>query len=102
MPDFPNVSSDQHNEGHGGYTTDEIPHGVPGDQWEPGYLSDWVHLYDYDMVLLLIGTNDVLHGVPTNQSATNIEKIITVLRQKNPRVTIFLAILPSATFSDSR
>jgi hypothetical protein len=97
MPNFPDVSFDLDNEGHGGYTTDEILHGVAGDQWEPGYLSDWVQLYDYDMVLLLIGTNDVLHGIPTNQSAANIEKIITVLRQKNPRVTIFLATLPSAT-----
>jgi hypothetical protein len=97
MPNFPNVSFDQDNEGHGGWTSDEILHGVPDDPWEPGYLSDWTQLYNYDMVLLLIGTNDVLHGIPTNQSAANIGKIITVLRQKNPRVTIFLATLPSAT-----
>jgi hypothetical protein len=50
------------------------------------------------MVLLLIGTNDVLRGVPTNQTVINIEKIITVLRQKNPGVTIFLATLPPATY----
>ncbi|MEN6342917.1 MAG: SGNH/GDSL hydrolase family protein [Methanospirillum sp.] len=95
MPNFTTVTFDQDNEGHGGFTTDEILHGS-GDRWEPGELSDWTQLYDYDMVLLLIGTNDVLHGVPTNQSAVNIGKIITVLRQKNPRVTIFLATLPPA------
>jgi lysophospholipase L1-like esterase len=98
MPNFPNVSFDQDNEGHGGYTSDEILHGIPDDRWEPGYLSDWVQLYDYDMVLLLIGTNDVLKGVPTNQTSVNIAKIITVLRQKNPKVTIFLATLPPATY----
>ena len=98
MPNFPNVSFDQDNEGHGGYTSDEILHGVPNDRWEPGYLSDWIRGYDYDMVLLLVGTNDVLHGVPTNQSVVNLEKIIKVLRQKNPRVTIFMATLPPATY----
>jgi lysophospholipase L1-like esterase len=98
MPNFPNLSFDQDNEGHGGYTSDEILHGVPDDRWEPGYLSDWITGYDFDMVLLLVGTNDVLHGVPTNQTVINLEKIIKVLRQKNPRVTIFMATLPSATY----
>ncbi|HIH03579.1 MAG TPA: hypothetical protein HA263_06945 [Methanoregulaceae archaeon] len=98
MPNFPNLSFDQDNEGHGGYTSDEILHGVPDDRWEPGYLSDWTQSYNYDMVLLLVGTNDVLHGVPTNQTVVNIEKIIKVLRQKNPRVTIFMATLPPATY----
>jgi lysophospholipase L1-like esterase len=98
MPNFTTVTFDQDNEGHGGYTTDEILHGVPNDQWEPGYLSQWTQSYDYDVVLLLIGTNDVLKGVPTNQSVVNIEKIIKVLRQKNPRVTVFLATLPPATY----
>ena len=40
----------------------------------------------------------MLHGVPTNQSVVNLEKIIKVLRQKNPRVTIFMATLPPATY----
>jgi lysophospholipase L1-like esterase len=98
MPNFPNVSFDQDNEGHGGYTSGEILHGVPDNPGEPGALHDWVQGYDYDMVLLLIGTNDVLHGVPTDESAFNIMETITVLRQKNPRVTIFLATLPTATY----
>ena len=51
MPNFPNVNFDQDNEGHGGYTSDEILHGVPDDRWEPGYLAEWILGYDYDMVL---------------------------------------------------
>ena len=50
------------------------------------------------MVLLLIGTNDVLHGVPTNQTVVNLEKIVKVLRQKNPKVTIFMGTLPPASY----
>jgi hypothetical protein len=98
MPNFTAFTFDQDNEGHGGYTTDEILHGVPDDRWEPGYLAEWIMGYDYDVVLLLIGTNDVLKGIPTNESAVNIEKIITVLRQKNPRVTIFMGTLPPASY----
>ena len=98
MPNFPNVSFDQDNEGHGGYSTDEILHGVTDQQWEPGYLAEWTMNYDYDMVLLLIGTNDVLRGVPTNETVLNLEKIISVLRQKNPRVTVFLGTLPPASY----
>jgi lysophospholipase L1-like esterase len=93
-PNFTSFSFDQDNEGHGGYSTDEILHGVPDDEWENGYLSQWIQSYDYDVVLLMIGTNDVIRGVPTNDTVTNIKKIITVVRQKNPRVTVFLATLP--------
>lgn len=92
------VAFDQDNEGHGGYSTDEILHGVTDQQWEPGYLAEWTMNYDFDMVLLLIGTNDVLRGVPTSDTAANLEKIISVLRQKNPRVTIFMATLPPASY----
>ena len=98
MPNFPNFSFDQDNEGHGGYTSDEILHGLPDDRWEPGYLAEWTLGYNYDMVLLLIGTNDVLHGVPTNQTVVNLEKIVKVLRQKNPKVTIFMGTLPPASY----
>jgi lysophospholipase L1-like esterase len=97
LPNFPNVSFDQDNEGHGGYSSDEILHGVPDDRWEPGYLAEWIQGYDFDMVLLLIGTNDVLREIPLEETAINIEKIVTVLRQKNPKVTIFMATLPPAS-----
>ena len=98
MPNFPNVTFDQDNEGHGGYSSDEILHGVKDDRWEPGYLAEWTLGYNYDLVLLLVGTNDVLHGVPTNQTVVNLEKIIKVLRQKNPKVTIFMGTLPPASY----
>ena len=93
-PNFKDFTFDQDNEGHGGYSTDELLHGVPHDEWENGHLSQWIQGYDYDIVLLMAGTNDILRGVPTNESVTNLKKIITVVRQKNPRVTVFLATLP--------
>ncbi|NLX49492.1 MAG: hypothetical protein GXY82_06410 [Methanospirillum sp.] len=98
MPNFTRFSFDQDNEGHGGYSSDEILHGVEDDRWEPGSLATWIRGYDYDVVLLLIGMNDVLRGVPTNESSTNIEKIITVLRQKNPAVTVFIGTLPPTSY----
>lgn len=97
-PNFTDVSFDQDNEGHGGFTTDYLLHGLPDDTWEPGYLAEWIQGYDFDMVLLMVGTNDVLRSVPTNETVVNIEKIITVLRQKNPRAMIFLSTIPPATY----
>jgi len=93
-PNFKNFTFDQGNEGHGGYSTDELLHGVADDEWQFGHLSQWIQGYDYDVVLLLAGTNDVVRGVPTNETVTNLKKIIKVVRQKNPKVTVFLATLP--------
>ncbi len=93
-PNFKNFTFDQDNEGHGGYSTDELLHGVADDEWDFGHLSQWIQGYDYDVVLLLAGTNDVVRGVPTNDTVTNLKKIIKVVRQRNPRVAVFLTTLP--------
>ena len=93
-PDFKNFTFDQDNEGHGGYSTDEILHGIPEDKWESGHLSQWIQGYEYDIVLLQIGTNDVVREVPLNETVTNIKKIVKVVRQRNPSVAVFVATLP--------
>lgn len=93
-PDFKNFTFDQDNEGHGGYSTDEILHGIPNDKWQQGHLSQWIQGYEYDVVLLLIGTNDVVREVPLNETVTNIKKMVKVVRQRNPHVAVFIATLP--------
>lgn len=86
-------SFDQHNEGHGGYTTDGLLNGAADDPGQ-GKLSQWLTGYHADIVLLLIGTNDCLHQVPTDQSISNIGTIIDQVRARNPNAKILLASVP--------
>lgn len=84
-PDF-----DLDHEGHHGWRADQVLDSLPG----------WVEGYDFDIVLLHIGHND-LNRVDRNGSVVqatldDIDGIIDVLRSDNPNVTILLAqLIPS-------
>jgi lysophospholipase L1-like esterase len=100
QPNFA-YSFDQHNEAHGGYTTDGILNGASDDPAQ-GKLSQWLTGYHADIVLLMIGTNDCLHQIPTDQSISNIGAIIDQVRAQNPNAKILLAsIPPTATQRDN-
>lgn len=86
-------SFDQHNEAHGGYTTDGLLNGAADDPAQ-GKLSQWLTGYHADIVLLMIGTNDCLHQIPTDQSISNIGAIIDQVRARNPNAKILLASIP--------
>jgi lysophospholipase L1-like esterase len=91
-------SFDQHNEAHGGYTTDGILNGASDDPAQ-GKLSQWLTGYHADVVLLMIGTNDVLHQVPTDTSVSNIGAIIDTVRARNPNAKFLLASIPPTSIS---
>ncbi len=84
---------DQDNEGHGGYMTGGILNGVADDPGQ-GKLSIWLAKYQFDVALVMLGTNDVLNGVPTAESARNLEAIIAQLRARNQNAVILLAKIP--------
>src|SRR5690606_4762888 len=88
-PAFPNSGFDKHHEGHRGYRADQIYSG----------LSNWLHSYTPDMVLLHIGTNDVFMGQSTASTVNEIKSIIDRLRADNAKVTIFLAKIIGTTAS---
>ncbi len=88
---------DQDNEGHGGYMTGGILNGVADDPGQ-GKLALWLTKYQFDVVLLMLGTNDVLNAVPTAESVRNLEGIIAQLRAKNPNAVILLAKIPPTSF----
>jgi len=86
----PNYGYDQDNEGHAGYTTAQVLAGVNG----------WASATMPDIVLLHIGTNDVLNGVANNTIINNISQIINALRAVNANITILLAqIIPSSGYT---
>ncbi|MEN6341029.1 MAG: DUF3821 domain-containing protein [Methanospirillum sp.] len=88
---------DQDNEGHGGYMTGGILNGVADDPGQ-GKLSIWLTKYQFDIALVMLGTNDVLNAIPTAESARNLEAIIAQLRAKNPNAVILLAKIPPTSF----
>lgn len=91
-PNFP-YTFDQDNEGHGGYMTTGILNGVAADP-KQGKLSQWLVKYDFDVALVMLGTNDILNNIPTEETIQNLEGIIAELRKDNPRAVILLAQIP--------
>ncbi len=95
FPTFSSFSFDQNHEGHGGYTTATELSGDSSDDSQ-AKLSNWLKLYTPDIVLLHIGTNDVIQQVPVSQRLSNVGQIIDTLRADNPNVKILLAqIIPT-------
>ena len=88
---------DAQNEGHSGWTTQDILEHLG---------RYWIHTYTPDIVLLHLGTNDIaeiafsmmnpfVDDLTIENSIESLIKIITLLREKNQNVVIYLAkILP--------
>jgi lysophospholipase L1-like esterase len=78
----PFADYDWDNEGHGGYTADQLADRLP----------EWMQRYQApDIVLLHIGTNDINKADTTNGILGDIARIIGVIRARNPRAVIVLA-----------
>ena len=96
FPTFSSFSYDQNHEGHSGYTTGMELSGDSSNDPQ-AKLSNWLKLYTPDIVLLHIGTNDVIRQVPLSQRLSNVALIIDTLRADNPNVKILLAqIIPTS------
>ena len=80
-PNFNRFVFDQDHDGHSGYTTEKL-----ADDMDRILMN-----YTPDVVLLYIGTNDVLQQVPMSDRMRNIDRIVSSLRQKNPNVKIVMA-----------
>ena len=92
------IAFDNDNDAYYGITSDKLLRGSTSTGWTgrplPSLterLNDPQRGYTPDMALLHIGTNDADSLV--HQSVDNIASIIQVLRQRNPRVVVFLAKL---------
>ena len=48
------------------------------------------------IVLIMLGTNDVYHKIPTETTKNNLAQIIRLIKERNPKTTIFLSgIIPN-------
>ena len=88
LPDF-----DLDHEGHSGWKFSDLLN--PPD-WDSarGKLSTWIAGYSPDLVLIELGTNDVFQCRKPADMLADLDKIVSILRKKNPRVKIFLAEVP--------
>ncbi len=75
---------DQSHEGIAGATTYDIAQGIAG----------WASATQPDVVLLLIGANDLEAGSSPAEAIYNIRSTIVTLRQINPNISILWAMLP--------
>ena len=74
---------DMDHEGHWGWQTGEVLAKIDG----------WAAEHVPDIVLLHLGTNDILHGQKNQDTVEKLRGIIVVLRKHNSGVKIFLAQL---------
>ncbi|MCJ8165547.1 GDSL-type esterase/lipase family protein [Pontibacter sp. E15-1] len=85
------------NEGHWGWSTDEVLNGRDG----KGRLAEWLQGYTPDMVLLHLGTNDMFRqcdapGDPKpcyQETIDELKEVVRQIRAKNAGVIIFMAKL---------
>lgn len=80
-PNFQRFVFDQDHDGHSGYTTEKLANDI--DQLMMNYTPD--------IVLLYIGTNDVLQQIPMSDRMRSMDRIVSSIRQKNPNVKILIA-----------
>ncbi|MBV9961972.1 MAG: putative Ig domain-containing protein [Parafilimonas sp.] len=98
IPDF-----DMDNEGHSGWTFEDI---LKPPSWDSlkGNLHEWIKTYTPDIVLIELGTNDVFQCRKPSDMFGNLNVIVALLREKNKHVKIFLAQIPplGAQWSDKK
>ncbi len=80
---------DSDHEGHVNYRADQILAG----------LSKWAGLYPPDVVVIHVGTNDLLQGQSVESTIQDIQLIIQTIRFHNPNVKIVLSHLIPTTDS---
>ncbi|MBF8963548.1 hypothetical protein I0P70_09835 [Pontibacter sp. FD36] len=81
-------------EGHWGWTTSDMLNGYEKPtqyKRDKGKLSDWLKGYTPDVVLMHLGTNDMIYSKTTKGTLERIEQIIGLLRADNENVAIMLA-----------
>lgn len=79
---------DQDHEGHWGWRVDEVL----------AQIDRWTQDAKPDIVLIHLGTNDILGGQSFDSTIAELQKLIQIMRQRNPRLKILLAqLIPSSS-----
>ncbi|MGK7389735.1 MAG: arylesterase [Candidatus Cyclobacteriaceae bacterium M2_1C_046] len=75
-----------------GYKYEVINAGLSGETSAGGLARiNWVLKKPVDIFILELGANDGLRGLPLEQTENNLQKIIDIVREKNPDVKVVIA-----------
>ena len=75
---------DQHHEGHSGWLAVDIAN---------NYLTNWLKTTPADIVMFMLGTNDVFRGKSTNDIIAAYTKMVGIMRAANPKTKIIVRAL---------
>ncbi|MEB3356808.1 MAG: Calx-beta domain-containing protein [Synechococcales bacterium] len=91
----PNTFADRQHEGHGGWRIDQIIDGRPDRPNQPGSIDTWLTDHQPDMILLMLGTNDLNQDF---QVATAPDRLATLIDDHIfkllPDVTLLVSTVP--------
>ena len=80
---------DQHHEGHSGWLAIDIAN---------TYLTNWLKTTPADIVMFMLGTNDVFRGRTTNDIIAAYTKMVGIIRAANPKTKIIVRTPPLLHF----
>lgn len=86
----PNSDFDQDHEGHWGWQVDEVS----------AQIDRWAAEAKPDIVLIHVGTNDILRGQSFDSTISELRSLIQTMRRHNPNLKILLAQLIPAQGSE--
>jgi len=89
-PSFPE-GFDRNHEGHWGWRSDEILEKLP----------EWLQLYDADIALIHLGTNDCLQNQAASETLDELKRIAILLRQDKPEIKIAFSTLGPNTWRNA-
>ncbi|KAK3305197.1 carbohydrate esterase family 3 protein [Chaetomium strumarium] len=84
---------DQHHEGHSGWLAIDIAN---------SYLANWLQKTPADIVMFMLGTNDVTRGRSTNDIIAAYTKMVGIMRAANPRMKIIVDLVIPLSYSNAQ
>ncbi|KXX78220.1 hypothetical protein MMYC01_205078 [Madurella mycetomatis] len=89
----PNTANwDQHHEGHSGWLAIDIAN---------NYLENWLRSTPADIVMFMLGTNDVFRGRSTNDIMAAYTKMVNIMRAANPNMKIIVDLVIPLSFGNA-
>ncbi|KAL2192798.1 carbohydrate esterase family 3 protein [Corynascus similis CBS 632.67] len=82
---------DQHHEGHSGWLAIDIAN---------NYLTNWLQSTPADIVMFMLGTNDVVRGHTTDEIIAAYTKMVEIIRAANPSTKIIVDLVIPLPFSN--
>lgn len=80
----PDSLPSRNHEGHSGWCIDEIRQEIPS----------WLQKFQPEIILLLIGTNDIAQGYKIETARAHIERLVEDIFKFAPKVKLFVASIP--------